>query len=89
MNETLKCDYTTIFHSEGHAGDWDWVCHDSGLTTTCGDLESFLNFFKLFFCVFNGSVYYLVPTLAILIFLIFRFICALVDEFIAPAIMYI
>jgi len=85
----LACTYDNIFHAVGHAGDWDWTCNDSGLVMNCGDLESFINFFKLYFCVFKGGLYYLVPTLVLLIFLIFRFICALVDEFIAPAIMYI
>jgi len=27
----LACTYENIFHAVGHAGDWDWTCHDSGL----------------------------------------------------------
>ena len=37
----------------------------------------------------NGNVWLLIPVILLLIFLIFRFICDLVDEYIAESIMYI
>ena len=43
----------------------------------------------MFFCGLGGNIWLLMIICLFLIFLIFRFICDLVDEYIAEAIMYI
>ena len=40
-------------------------------------------------CGFDSNVYIMVPFVIIVLFIIFRFICALVDEYIAASIEYI
>ena len=56
---------------------------------TCADQQDFLNFFQIFSCGMNGSLAGMIPFLLVALFIIFRFICALVDEYIAASIEYI
>lgn len=48
-----------------------------------------MNFFELFLCGLNGNLYIMIPIVILSLFFIFKFICALVDEYIAAAIDYI
>ena len=82
-NETLECTFENIFG--------EMSCDDKCalLADPCGDELEFINFFKLFLCTLDGNIYVLMLIFLVLIFLIFRFICDLVDEYIAEAIMYI
>jgi len=48
-----------------------------------------MNFFKLFLCGMDGNLWIMVPFTIIVLYFIFKFICALVDEYIAASIEYI
>jgi sodium/potassium/calcium exchanger 6 len=56
---------------------------------SCKDQQDFLNFFAIFLCSFNGSLVGMVPFVIVVLVLIFKFICALVDAYIAASIEFI
>ena len=55
----------------------------------CSEMQDFFNFFELFICTFKGNLYVMIPITVIALFFIFKFICALVDEYIAASIEFI
>lgn len=55
----------------------------------CNDKQGNYNFFAPYICTINGSVWLTVPGIFLVIYVIFKFIAALVDEYICPSIEYI
>lgn len=56
----------------------------------CAEAEkNAYNFFKPFMCTFGMNVWITAPVLMLIIFFVFKFITALVDEYIGPSIVYI
>lgn len=59
------------------------------LSQICGEDQEFFNFFKLYFCQFKGSNILVVLLFVLLLIIIFKFICDVIEEYVAPGIVYI
>ena len=78
-----ECKFENIFEK-----GVSWADKCTAYSENCGELQNFINFFDLFICKMNGSLLLMLPFAIILIYLIFKYICALVDEYIAASIEY-
>lgn len=66
-----------------------WAEKCSKLSEICGENQETFNFFKLYMCDFHGMNWLWVIFCLLLIVILFKFICSVVDEYIAPAIVFI
>jgi Ca2+/Na+ antiporter len=84
MTSSLDCTFANVF------GDLpaEAKCNAIALGS-CAGTQDFLNFYKLFLCDFGGRLWIMIPFTIVLLYFIFRFICALVDEYIAASIEYL
>jgi len=84
MTTNLDCSFANIF------GDLPQEAKCNAIAKgACAEQQDFMNFFRLFLCGFNGNLWIMVPFTIIVLYFIFKFICALVDEYIAASIEYI
>lgn len=82
--EELACTIENIFNEEM---TWEEKCE--ALPESCEEMQDFLNFFAIFICQFQGNMIYLTIFSILAVYLIFSNICALVDEYISGAIVYV
>ena len=82
--QTLTCDNPTLFSATLSLAD---KC--KYLTEACAEDQETINFFEIFLCKLDGRTGLFLLLAVIAILLIFKFICAVVDEYIAPAIVYL
>lgn len=80
----LICDHKTLIDTSISLAD---KCKN--LAPICGDNQSTINFFELYFCSFNAKSLFFLLFGIIMITIIFKFICSVVEECIAPAIVYL
>lgn len=84
MNVDLICNHKTLIDPAISLIDKCKI-----LSPICAETQSAFNLFEVYFCTFNGRslLFTLVAILAII--LIFKFICSVVEDWIAPAIVYL
>ena len=82
--QNLTCDNSTLFSASLSLAD---KC--KYLTEACAEDQETINFFEIFLCKLDGRTGLFLLLAVIAILLIFKFICAVVDEYIAPAIVYL
>ena len=82
--QNITCDNPTLFSATLSLAD---KC--KYLTEACAEDQETINFFEIFLCKLNGRTGLFLLLAVIAILLIFKFICAVVDEYIAPAIVYL
>jgi hypothetical protein len=75
MDTPYECNFANVFDKDTSA---EFKCNIIA-NKACVDQQDFLNFFQIFLCGFNGSLIAMIPFVLISLFLIFKFICALVD----------
>jgi len=85
MKSDYECTFGNVFNS---TTDNDFKCKWVA-KVGCAEQQDFLNFFEIFLCGFDGSLIAMIPFILIALFFIFKFICALVDEYIAASIEFI
>jgi len=59
------------------------------LSPICGEDQEFFNFFKVYFCQLNGSNIIISFLFIIFFILLFKFICEVIEDYVAPGIVYI
>lgn len=59
------------------------------LTKACAESQDTFNFVRVYFCLFSGQSWVFALFAILVIIILFKFICSTVDEFIAPAIVYL
>ena len=63
------------------------ICNGPGSSTgVCGETMDFINFYYMEFCWFDGNPFLFLMIMAVIIFLIFRYLSTVVDEYIADGI---
>ena len=77
------CDHQTILQILSSAKD-----HCALITEACNSQQLVVNFFKVHFC-YTRTWWVTAPLFLLILVLIFRFICELVEEFIVPALLNI
>lgn len=86
----MECTHEFFFKGNATAEDKCFVAtcfSDDG--QCCNELYSFVNFYQISWCWLGGMWYIMLIIGIFLIFLIFRFISNLVEEYLAPAVAYI
>ena len=80
----LICDHETLFSSAMSLAE---KCEK--LAPVCAGKQEVFNFFDFYLCRINGSTWLFLLLALILLIIVFKFICAVIDEYIAPAIVYL
>jgi len=83
-NET-NCTHKNLFDSDLSTSE---KCNNIA-RETCGELFETVNFFSFYFCYLNEYLWIFLPYAIFIIYLIFKFISATVEEYIAPSITYL
>ena len=83
MNE-LICDHATLFSDTMSLADKCKL-----LVPVCADKQEVFNFFEFYLCNINASTVLFLILALILLVIVFKFTCAVIDEYIAPAIVYL
>ena len=80
----LVCNRETLFSSTISASE---KCLH--LSTVCAESQETINIFKIYFCYLNGITPLFLIFFLIFLLILFKFICSTVEEYIAPAILYL
>lgn len=83
MSELL-CDHTTIFSKTMTTEE---KCNK--LASICGENQEIFNFFKIYLCDIDENLYFTIPLIILILVILFKFICTAVEEYVAPAIVYL
>lgn len=82
--ENLLCDNATLMGSTLTTAE---KCLH--LTKVCAESQDTFNFVRVYFCLLDGNNWVFALFAILVIIILFKFICSTVDEFIAPAIVYL
>ena len=82
--ENLLCDNATLMGS-----GLTMVEKCKLLTTACAESQDTFNFVRVYFCYLDGNNIIFIIFAILVIILLFKFICATVEEYIAPGIVYL
>jgi hypothetical protein len=82
----VKCNFQTVMKGKD---TWAQKCANTKLMQACAAETPIYNYFKPFMCTLGGNIWLTIPLIFLVIYVIFKFITALVDEYICPSIEYI
>ena len=80
----LACNYNTIFNPSYSSQKCSLIA-----LKVCAPSEKFLNFYSIYFCLLDEILWIFIPLTLLIIILIFNFISATIEEYVAPAITFI
>lgn len=84
MQEEVLCNHSTIFSTSLTLEDKCKI-----LSTICSQDQEIFNFFNIYLCKLDQNTYLTIPLILLILLILFKFICSTVDEYIAPAIVYL
>lgn len=82
--EELICDRATLFTTTLTASEKCLY-----LSKICAESQETLNIFKIYFCYLNATTPIFLIFFIFLLLILFKFICSTVEDYIAPAILYL
>lgn len=80
----LSCDHKSLFLSD-HSPSYNCKHY----VPVCAADQNLVNFFSVYFCYLDGNKIVFVTLATIFMIFLFKFVCQIVEEYIAPAIVYL